>query len=124
MSDSKLQYGGAATHGAGFGNKHTNATAADPVDTSGTRFEPELQKNPSVGSAGHGNKTTDGFNKDGTFLPLEQRRASRSNKSTDSTIGKLMEKAGSVLHSNKLQESGRERRASAGYEGHQAPLAH
>jgi len=42
-------------------------------------------------------------------------RPARTRKKSDSTMGKLMEKAGSMTKNEKLMEKGAEKREAAGY---------
>ncbi|PVI06396.1 hypothetical protein DM02DRAFT_649904 [Periconia macrospinosa] len=100
-------YGSGATGGAGFGNK----SAPDPMseyDNSDLRFGSHKDTAPYSGSTRHGSGAVGGAgygNKTGSF-----------SKKSDSTIGKVMEKAGHVMHNEGLASKGRERRRSSGYE--------
>ncbi|KAF2718049.1 hypothetical protein K431DRAFT_288002 [Polychaeton citri CBS 116435] len=99
------EYGSGATGGAGSGNKLTSASSDSDTSTAETAFG-RTDSNPysggtelgsgTVGGAGFGNKT--------------------SSHSEDSTMGKLMQKAGSVMHNDALAEKGRAKREVAGAE--------
>lgn len=61
--------------------------------------------NDSSNTYGSGNNTSSGYGDDSY---------DSSNKKNDSTMGKLMEKAGGMLKNEKIQEKGTEKRAAAG----------
>ncbi|KAF2678210.1 hypothetical protein K458DRAFT_395275 [Lentithecium fluviatile CBS 122367] len=103
-------YGSGATGGAGFGNK----SAPDPLsseynnedlrfgshqDTGAYKGQGNDGRHPSgsVGGAGYGNKT-------GSF-----------GGKSDSTVGKLMEKAGHVMHNENLAAKGAAKREASGF---------
>ncbi|KAF2270079.1 hypothetical protein CC78DRAFT_190617 [Lojkania enalia] len=99
-------YGSGATSGAGFGNK----SSADPevTDNSEFRFGSHQNTDPYSGHRKHGSGSTGGAgygNKTGGF-----------GDSHDSTMGKLMEKAGHVMHNENLAEKGRAKREKNGFE--------
>ncbi|KAF2112614.1 hypothetical protein BDV96DRAFT_497739 [Lophiotrema nucula] len=90
-------YGSGATGGAGFGNK----SAPDPehMDNSEFRFGSHQDGAPYSGHTKHGSGSTAGAgfgNKTGGF----------EESGADSTVGKLMEKAGHMMHNEKLAEKG------------------
>ncbi|KAF2641162.1 hypothetical protein P280DRAFT_506782 [Massarina eburnea CBS 473.64] len=101
-------YGSGSTGGAGFGNKSA-PDSTQGYDNSDLRFDSHHETGPykghkernhgsgAVGGAGYGNKT-------GSF-----------SESHDSTMGRIMEKAGHMMHNEKLAVKGRERRESSGY---------
>ncbi|KAF2456324.1 hypothetical protein BDY21DRAFT_372455 [Lineolata rhizophorae] len=98
-------YGSGTEAGAGFGNK--SAPDADPsaTNTADTRFDKHTDSRPYTGgSTDYGSGMTDGpgaGNKTGGFA-------------SDSRTGKLMEKAGHLMHNENMVEKGRERRRSNG----------
>ncbi|KAF2792565.1 hypothetical protein K505DRAFT_362795 [Melanomma pulvis-pyrius CBS 109.77] len=99
-------YGSGATGGAGFGNK----SAPDPEhahDNTEFRFGSHQDTQPYSGHEGrHGSGSTGGAgygNKTGSF-----------GAGNDSGVGKLMEKAGQVLHNKSLEEKGHAKREAQG----------
>jgi hypothetical protein len=95
------------TGGAGIGNKLSGGDDSS-YDNSGTRFGSAGNTDSYIGSTDYGSGTTGG--------------AGMGNKTSsggkdDSTAGKLMEKAGNMLHSKGLAEKGLEKREQAGYDG-------
>nr|POE79665.1 hypothetical protein CFP56_07730 [Quercus suber] len=101
------QRGSGTTGGAGFGNKTSNDANVDSSDTrfgsaghtaaysSGTQYG-----SGSTGGAGYGNKHTNATKTD--------------DQKSDSTIGKLYEKAGSILNNENMVEKGHQKREEAG----------
>ncbi|KAF2126010.1 hypothetical protein P153DRAFT_433822 [Dothidotthia symphoricarpi CBS 119687] len=116
-SNAHPTYGSASTAGAGFGNKHSSVPGADTsadadTDTSSTPADltpypshtstaPYTNASPlgsgSTAGAGYGNKT-------GSF----------GGGHSDSMMGKLVQKAGHVMHSGALEEKGRGMREGGG----------
>ncbi|KAF2735929.1 hypothetical protein EJ04DRAFT_562881 [Polyplosphaeria fusca] len=97
-------YGSGATGGAGFGNK--SSSDPDVKNNSEFRFGSHQNGDPYSGSTQHGSGTTGGAgfgNKTGSF-----------SESHDSTVGKLMEKAGHIMHNEKLAEKGHAKREAQG----------
>ncbi|OAK97020.1 hypothetical protein IQ06DRAFT_338327 [Phaeosphaeriaceae sp. SRC1lsM3a] len=104
-SNAHPRYGSGTTGGAGFGNKSGPSTA--PSTSEEFRFGSHADTAPysgakesragsgSTGGAGYGNKTGD-FGGSG-----------------DSTLGKVMEKAGHVLHNEGLVAKGAAKRQDA-----------
>ncbi|KAF2248408.1 hypothetical protein BU26DRAFT_506121 [Trematosphaeria pertusa] len=100
------KYGSAATAGAGFGNKSAPDNTEN-YDNSDLRFGSHQDTAPYSGSTQHGSGTVGGAgygNKTGGFA-----------ESKDSTLGKLMEKAGHVMHNEGLAEKGRTKREAQGF---------
>nr|OQO20320.1 hypothetical protein B0A51_12481 [Rachicladosporium sp. CCFEE 5018] len=101
--------GSGTTSGAGYGNKTGDSSN---IDSSDTRFgtgsntgaysgaDSSSYGSGATGGAGFGNKSSDHDSKD---------------KKSDSTMGKLMEKAGGMLKNEKIADQGREKREQAGY---------
>ncbi|KAF2100427.1 hypothetical protein NA57DRAFT_54516 [Rhizodiscina lignyota] len=101
---SPTEYGSGTTSGAGFGNK-TGDDGSGEYDNSDTRFGSHQNTAPYSGHREHGSGTTGGAgfgNKTGSF-------------SQDSTIGKMMEKAGSIMNNEKMVEKGHAKREAAGF---------
>ncbi|KAF1997083.1 hypothetical protein P154DRAFT_537408 [Amniculicola lignicola CBS 123094] len=98
-------YGSGTTGGAGFGNKTMPSDST--VDNSEFRFGNRDDTQPYSGHAGrHGSGSTGGAgfgNKTGSF-----------GESKDSTMGKVMEKIGTVTHNEKMVEKGRAKREAQG----------
>ncbi|KAK4575167.1 hypothetical protein LTR86_001019 [Recurvomyces mirabilis] len=100
------EYGSGTTSGVGYGNK--SAPDGSEVDTSDTRFGTNHSEpysgatkygSGSTGGAGFGNKHTN---------------ANAGNSGPpDSTMGKLMEKAGGLLKNPGMAEKGAEKREQA-----------
>ncbi|KAH7379400.1 hypothetical protein DE146DRAFT_317613 [Phaeosphaeria sp. MPI-PUGE-AT-0046c] len=105
-SNAHPTYGSGTTGGAGFGNKSDSASA--PASNDEFRFGSHADTAPysgasesragsgSTGGAGYGNKTGDFGSGKG-----------------DSTVGKVMEKAGHVLHNEGLVAKGAAKRQDA-----------
>ncbi|KAF2015502.1 hypothetical protein BU24DRAFT_461746 [Aaosphaeria arxii CBS 175.79] len=100
-------YGSGATGGAGFGNKSApDPVAHSPEEARQHRFGSGSSTDAYSGSTEHGSGATGGAgwgNKTGKFT-----------ESHDSTVGKLMEKAGHMVHNEKLAEKGRAMRVEQG----------
>ncbi|PSN74652.1 hypothetical protein BS50DRAFT_581445 [Corynespora cassiicola Philippines] len=99
-------YGSGATGGAGFGNKSAPSNT-DDYENSDLRFGTHSDTKPYSGSTEHGSGTVGGAgygNKTGSF-----------SESKDSTMGKIMEKAGHVMHNEGLAEKGRAKRETSGF---------
>ena len=109
-SNAHPKYGSGATGGAGFGNKSDSSSL--PTSNDEFRFDKHADTAPysgahdsragsgSTGGAGYGNKT-------GEF----------GGSSGDSTLGKVMEKVGHVVHNEGLVAKGAAKRAEAVGEG-------
>ncbi|KAF2875075.1 hypothetical protein BDV95DRAFT_591815 [Massariosphaeria phaeospora] len=105
-SNAHETYGSGATGGAGFGNKSSGPSLGEH-DNSEFRFGSHSDTNPYSGATRHGSGSIGGAgygNKTGEFSP-----------SNDSTAGKLMEKAGNMMHKPNLADKGRAKREAEGF---------
>ncbi|KAH7065917.1 hypothetical protein BKA63DRAFT_524871 [Paraphoma chrysanthemicola] len=101
-SNAHPKYGSGATGGAGFGNK--SDPSGQPTSNDEFRFDLHKDTSPysnpgragsgSTGGAGYGNKTGE-------------------HSTGDSTLGKIMEKAGHVVHNENLAAKGTMKREQA-----------
>ncbi|KAI7287240.1 hypothetical protein KC345_g726 [Hortaea werneckii] len=97
------EYGSGMTGGPGLGNKTSNDESE--IDSSATRFGSHGDTSSYSGGTGYGSGMTGG--------------AGAGNKTSgsmehDSTMGKLMEMSGKIMHKDGLVEKGHARREAAG----------
>ncbi|GAB1738250.1 hypothetical protein NU219Hw_g2796t1 [Hortaea werneckii] len=97
------EYGSGMTGGPGLGNKTSNDESE--VDSSATRFGSHGDTSSYSGGTAYGSGTTGG--------------AGAGNKTSssmehDSTMGKLMEMSGKIVHNDGMVEKGHARREAAG----------
>ncbi|KAF2834351.1 hypothetical protein M501DRAFT_593067 [Patellaria atrata CBS 101060] len=105
------EYGSGTTAGVGYGNK--KVPDSDEVDNSDTRFGSHTNTDPYSDSTGYGSGTTGGAgfgNKTGSFSRDESSQGGKN----DSTMGKVMEKVGSMMHKDNIKDKGHEKREKAG----------
>ncbi|KAF1847387.1 uncharacterized protein K460DRAFT_352533 [Cucurbitaria berberidis CBS 394.84] len=126
LTDSNAAYSNAQHHGSGttggagfdwmasltsnLGNKRSSVTKSDsnaPVDEEEFRFGLHKDTAPYSNATPHGSGSTGGAgfgNKTGSF-----------SESSDSTLGKVMEKAGHMMNNEKMAEKGRVKREEKGF---------
>ncbi|KAK4988940.1 hypothetical protein LTR66_007171 [Elasticomyces elasticus] len=110
-------YGSGTTSGVGYGNK--NNRGGDGIDSSDTRFDNQ-SGDPYSDSTRYGSGTTSGAGfgnktKGGDSASSDKKVTPAT---TDSTIGKLMEKAGGMMKNEGMVEKGRAKREEKGaFEG-------
>ncbi|KAJ4363601.1 hypothetical protein N0V83_009897 [Neocucurbitaria cava] len=104
-SNAHSEHGSGTTGGAGFGNKRSSMSKPSPegeeADEEEFRFGVHKDTSPYSHATPHGSGTTGGAgfgNKTGSF-----------GESSDSTLGKVMEKAGHLMRNEKMVEKGRGR---------------
>ena len=120
------EYGSGTTAGVGFGNK--SVTGSDyGQEHEATRYGSAGETGPyyggteygsgTTGGAGFGNKTSGRFGEsNGIMLILAiVNHVHIVNMAIDSFAGKVMEKAGNVMHNESLAAKGHEKREEKGY---------
>ncbi|OAL48404.1 hypothetical protein IQ07DRAFT_645872 [Pyrenochaeta sp. DS3sAY3a] len=109
-SNAHTQHGSGTTGGAGFGNKRSSlSTSAPSTSDEEFRFGTHKDTSPYSHATPHGSGSTGGAgfgNKTGSF-----------GETQDSAVGKVLEKAGRVVHSAKLAEKGAAMREKEGFGG-------
>ncbi|KAF2852668.1 hypothetical protein T440DRAFT_466792 [Plenodomus tracheiphilus IPT5] len=103
------KHGSGTTGGAGFGNKRSSFPSTTSSSPESLAFKSSNDTGPytnatplgsgSTAGAGYGNKT-------GSF-----------DESKDSTLGKVMEKVGHMVHNEGIVEKGRVKRGEKGFSG-------
>lgn len=106
-------YGSGTTGGAGFGNKTGSFSGGggDTANDHSLRTGTSHHTQPYSGHTDYGSGSTGGAgfgNKTGSFS------SGGEEGKGDSTIGKILEKTGTVLHSGKIEHKGHAKREAAG----------
>ncbi|KAI8942164.1 hypothetical protein NX059_000252 [Plenodomus lindquistii] len=99
------KHGSGTTGGAGFGNKRSSFPSAS-TDTESLPFKSSEDTGPYTNATPMGSGSTAGAgygNKTGSF-----------DASNDSTLGKVLEKVGHMVHNEGLVEKGRVKRGDKG----------
>ncbi|RMZ08564.1 hypothetical protein D0860_04597 [Hortaea werneckii] len=106
------EYGSGMTGGPGLGNKTSNDESE--VDSSATRFGSHGDTSSYSGGTEYGSGMTGGAGTFGLMFVLRAGNKTSGSMEHDSTMGKLMEMSGKVMHKDGLVEKGHARREAAG----------
>ncbi|KAL2355872.1 hypothetical protein BJ546DRAFT_1060085 [Cryomyces antarcticus] len=109
------EYGSGTVGGAGFGNK--TRTDSDDLDNSDTRFGSHKDTSSYSGGTEYGSGATGGAGYGNKHSGHDEGKEGKK----DSTMGKLMEKAGSMFKNEGMAEKGRAKREEKGaFEGEES----
>ncbi|RMY74281.1 hypothetical protein D0863_03317 [Hortaea werneckii] len=106
------EYGSGMTGGPGLGNKTSNDESE--VDSSATRFGSHGDTSSYSGGTEYGSGTTGGAGILKLMFVLRAGNKTSGSMEHDSTMGKLMEMSGKIVHNDGMVEKGHARREAAG----------